>query len=218
MFAAISVVFCGASGPFDDYCYAVTGRKHAKGNTMRRLDPKECALIVIDVQERLAAAMPAPQLAELTRAATILIEACELLGARVIATEQYPNGLGSTIPALHEPLARINAPILSKLDFSACDSPAFERAWAAARARTAVVCGMEAHVCVFQTVRELVARGADVHVALDGVASRRDDHRAAGLELCRAAGATITTMETVVFDWLQRAGSDSFKKLSKRIR
>lgn len=78
--------------------------------------------------------------------------------------------------------------------------------------------GMETHVCVYQTVRELAARGTDVHVVIDGVASRRDDHRAAGIELCRAAGATITTMETVVFDWLGRAGSAEFKKLSKLIR
>jgi nicotinamidase-related amidase len=77
---------------------------------------------------------------------------------------------------------------------------------------------MEAHVCVFQTVRELAARGIDVYVPLDGVASRRDDHRAAGIELCRSAGAIITTMESVVFDWLQRAGSEEFKRLSKLIR
>jgi nicotinamidase-related amidase len=77
---------------------------------------------------------------------------------------------------------------------------------------------MEAHVCVFQTVRELAARGINVLVPIDGVASRRDDHRAAGLELCRAAGATLTTMETVVFDWLQRAGTAEFKKISKLVR
>jgi nicotinamidase-related amidase len=86
------------------------------------------------------------------------------------------------------------------------------------RVRAAIVVGMETHVCVYQTVRELAARGVDVFVPMDGVASRRDDHRAAGLELCRAAGATITTMETVVFDWLRRAGTDVFKHLSKRIR
>jgi nicotinamidase-related amidase len=73
-------------------------------------------------------------------------------------------------------------------------------------------------VCVYQTVRELTARGIGVHVPIDGVASRRDDHRAAGIDLCRAAGATVTTMETIVFDWLRRAGSDEFKRLSKLLR
>jgi nicotinamidase-related amidase len=185
---------------------------------MRRLDPKECAVLVVDVQEKLAAAMPPAQMAELTRAATVLVEAAHLLGARVIATEQYPSGLGPTIPPVAERLARAGAPTLAKMEFSACDSPAFERALASAGARTAVVVGMETHVCVFQTVRELASRGVDVLVPLDGVASRRDDHRAAGLDLCRAAGATVTTMETVVFDWLRKAGGDEFKKLSKLIR
>src|ERR1700722_13442881 len=155
---------------------------------MRRLDPRQCALLVIDVQEKLAAAMPAHQMAELTRAATVLLEAARLLGARVIATEQYPAGLGPTIAPVAQLLG--SAPRLAKVDFSACDNRGFEQAWAASGARAAVVVGMEAHVCVFQTVRELAARGVEVLVPLDGVASRRDDHRAAGLDLCRAAGAT----------------------------
>ena len=84
---------------------------------MRRLDPKACALIVVDVQEKLAAAMPPTQMAELTRATTVLIEAAGLLGAAVIATEQYPAGLGPTIAPIAERLAQINAPRISKLDF-----------------------------------------------------------------------------------------------------
>ena len=185
---------------------------------MRRLDPKECAVLVIDAQEKLAAAMPAAQMSELTRAANVLLEAAELLGARVIATEQYPAGLGPTIAPIAERLARLHAAPIEKITFSACDSTEFERAFAASGARRAIVIGMETHVCVFQTVRELAARGVDVFVPIDGVASRRDDHRAAGIDLCRAAGATVTTMETVVFDWLRRAGTDPFKKLSKLIR
>jgi len=185
---------------------------------MRRLDPKECAVLIIDVQEKLAAAMPATQLAELQRAANVLIEAAAMLGAKVIATEQYPAGLGRTLPNVGERLGRAGAPVIEKVEFSACDNAAFERALAESRARVAVVVGMEAHVCVFQTARDLAARGVPVLVPLDGVASRRDDHRAAGLDLCRAAGATITTAESVVFDWLRRAGSDEFKRISKMIR
>ncbi|AUX38479.1 MULTISPECIES: isochorismatase family protein [Sorangium] len=185
---------------------------------MRRLDPKESAIIVVDVQERLAAAMPAPQMEALTRAATLLIEAARRLGAHVLATEQYPAGLGRTVAPLAEKLAQAGAPVIPKMEFSACDALEFERAFSERAPRTAVVVGMEAHVCVFQTVRELAARGVAVHVPLDGVASRRDDHRLAGLDLCRAAGATITTAETVVFDWLKVAGTDDFKHLSKLIR
>ena len=147
-----------------------------------------------------------------------LVESASLLGAKILATEQYPQGLGRTIGPIAERLAQASVQPIEKIDFSACDAPAFERAFAATRARAAIVIGMEAHVCVFQTVRELAARGVDVHVPLDGVASRRDDHRAAGLDLCRAAGATITTSETLAFDWLRRAGSDPFKRISKLIR
>jgi nicotinamidase-related amidase len=185
---------------------------------MRRLAPEECAVLVIDVQERLAAAMPAAQMAELTRAATVLVDAASLLGARVLATEQYPAGLGATIAPVAAELGRAGVQPIAKMEFSACDNHDFARDFARAGVRAAVVVGMEAHVCVFQTVRELCARGVDVLVPIDGVASRRDDHRAAGIDLCRAAGATVTTMETVVFDWLRRAGTDAFRRLSKRIR
>jgi nicotinamidase-related amidase len=186
---------------------------------MRRLDPKACVVLVIDVQDKLASAMPEHRMKDLVRAGGVLLEAAELLGGRVVATEQYPAGLGHTVAPLRDKLHAMNAPILEKLDFSACDDLAFSRAWASlGPVGSAVVLGMETHVCVFQTVRELCARGVSVHVVEDGVASRRDDHRAGGLDLCRAAGATITTMETVVFDWLGRAGTDAFKKLSKMIR
>jgi nicotinamidase-related amidase len=185
---------------------------------MQRLAPEQCAVLVIDAQEKLAAAMPPAQAAELTRAATVLLEAASLLGARVIATEQYPAGLGPTLAPVAALLKPLGVKPIEKIAFSACDATEFERAFAATGARAAIVVGMEAHVCVFQTVRELAARGVAVHVPIDGVASRRDDHRAAGIDLCRAAGATITTMETVVFDWLRRAGTDPFKRLSKLIR
>jgi nicotinamidase-related amidase len=185
---------------------------------MRRLDPKECTIVLVDVQEKLAAAMPESQLAEVTRAATVLLEAAALLGVPVIATEQYPEGLGPTIPALAERLTTLNAPRIPKLDFSACDEPAFQRAWSERRTPTAIVLGIETHVCVFQTVRELAARGIATHVPLDGTASRLADHRAVGLDLCRSVGGIVTTTETVVFDWLKRAGSDDFRRLSKLIR
>ncbi|WP_437484880.1 isochorismatase family protein [Sorangium sp. So ce1014] len=185
---------------------------------MRRIEPSTSAVILIDVQEKLAAAMPAPQMDALTRAASVLIEAARRLGAAVIATEQYPAGLGRTVAPIAEKLAQAGAPVIHKMEFSACDALDFERAFNERAPRAAIVVGMEAHVCVFQTVRELAARGVAVHVPLDGVASRRDDHRLAGLDLCRAAGATITTAETVVFDWLRVAGTDDFKHLSKLIR
>ena len=185
---------------------------------MRRLDPLETTILVIDVQEKLAAAMPPAAVADVTRAATVLIEAAATFGVHVIATEQYPQGLGRTLGPIAERLVAVSATMIEKVEFSACDNRDFERAWATTRSKTAIVLGMEAHVCVFQTVRELTARGVNVLVPIDGVASRRDDHRLTGLELCRSAGALLTTMETIVFDWLQRAGTPEFKKISKLVR
>ncbi len=185
---------------------------------MRRLSPATSAVLVVDVQDKLVAAMPEEAVAALTRAATILLEASAALGVSVLATEQYPQGLGRTVPALGEKLAALGAPVLEKVEFSAVEAPGFSAAWARQSPKTCVVLGMETHVCVFQTVRELVARGVDVHVPIDGVASRREDHRQVGLDLCRAAGATITTAETIAFDWLQRAGGDAFKRVSKAVR
>ncbi|MEP7125872.1 MAG: isochorismatase family protein [Byssovorax sp.] len=185
---------------------------------MRRLDPQETTILVVDVQEKLAAAMPPAAVADVTRAATVLLEAAATFGVRVIATEQYPQGLGRTLAPIADLLRTHRSPVIEKVEFSACDNRDFERAWASTRSKTAIVLGMEAHVCVFQTVRELTARGISVIVPIDGVASRRDDHRVAGLELCRSAGALLSTMESIVFDWLQRAGTPEFKKISKLVR
>jgi nicotinamidase-related amidase len=185
---------------------------------MRRFEPTECVLVVVDVQEKLAAAMPADQRAEVERSAAILLESASLLGVHVIATEQYPRGLGPTVAPIAARLDALEVKPIEKMTFSAGEVSAFERALAASSARAVVVIGMEAHVCVFLTVRELAARGLQVLVPIDGVASRRPDHRAAGLELCRSAGATLTTSETLAFDWLRTAGTEPFKALSKLIR
>jgi nicotinamidase-related amidase len=185
---------------------------------MRRLYPKTTAVVVVDVQQRLAAAMPAGQLEEVVRAAKILLEAARLLGAPVFATEQYPKGLGPTLAELDALLLAAGAQRFEKTAFSAGDVPAFTDALAACGAQAAIVIGMESHVCVYQTVRDLLARGLEVHVPIDGVSSRRDDHRETGISLCERAGAVRTTTESVTFDWLARAGSDEFRQLSKLIR
>jgi nicotinamidase-related amidase len=185
---------------------------------MDRLDPKKTAVVVVDIQERLADAMPTEQLGRVRRATRILIEAAWLLGAPLLATEQYPKGLGPTLNELNEALVGANAKRFEKTEFSALDAQGFGAAFDETGARAAVVVGMETHVCVYQTVRDLTAKGIDVYVPIDGVASRQEDHRETGLELCERAGAIRTTAETVVFDWLRRGQGDAFKQLSKLIR
>ncbi len=183
-----------------------------------RLDPSRSAVVVVDVQEKLAPAMSAEGLASVVRATTILVEAARATGAHVLATEQYPRGLGPTIAPVAALLAGAGASPVEKVAFSALGEPAFFRALRRLGVRDVVVVGMETHICVFQTARDLRALGYGVHVPFDGVASRRDDHRDVGLDLCRGAGASITTAETVAFDWLRRAGTDAFKTVSKLVR
>lgn len=185
---------------------------------MERLNPKTTAVIVVDVQERLARVMPESQLRELLRAMRILVEAARLLGAPVFSTEQYPKGLGPTLPEVASLLEQAGARRFEKTDFSACDAQGFASALEASGARAAVVVGMESHVCVYQTVRDVLHRGIEAYVPIDGVASRRDDHREAGLHLCERAGATRTTSESIVFDWLARSSAAEFKQISALIK
>ncbi|MEO7093256.1 MAG: isochorismatase family protein [Polyangiales bacterium] len=185
---------------------------------MQRLLPQSTALLVIDVQERLAPAMEPKAYERLLRSLDVLLSAAQLLQVPTAATEQYPKGLGDTVEPVRALLDGLKVQRIAKTAFSACDAPDVARWLGTVAPRAVVVVGVESHVCVFQTVRELAARGIDVHVPHDAVASRRDDDKQIALDLMRRAGATITTTETVVFDWLQKAEGDAFKALSKKIR
>lgn len=180
---------------------------------MDRLDPASTVLFVVDVQERLAAAMPSDTLDRLVKNTTILLATAKTLGMKVIASEQYPKGLGPTLPALFLP-----SPPIAKMTFDAVSDLGIARALSAAQARAVVLVGMETHVCVFQTARELVKRGYATHVVGDAVCSRTKKNRALGLSLCDRAGAVITSTETVAFDLLGAAGSDAFRTVSRLLR
>ena len=185
---------------------------------MERLLPSSTVLLVVDVQERLAAAMPEATLSTLVANASILLQAAQTLGVTVLVTEQYPKGLGATVAPLAARLAAMGVAARPKMTFDACADLGIARALAGAQAKSVVVVGMESHVCVFQTARELVKRGYATHVVADAVASRTEDNRRLGLSLCEAAGAVTTATETVLFDLLERAGTDEFKLLSKLVR
>ncbi len=185
---------------------------------MERLSPSSSVLIVVDVQEKLAPAMEPVAYARLLANTAVLLEAARLLGVTVLASEQYPKGLGATVAPILTKLGEMGVTPIPKMDFDACGEPTFARELSMTSPRSAIVVGMESHVCVFQTVRELARRGITTHVVADAVASRRDENRAAGLSLCERAGGIVTVTETVVFDWMRRAGTDTFKAISKLIR
>jgi nicotinamidase-related amidase len=185
---------------------------------MDRLDPQTSLLLVVDVQERLAAAIPQAAIDRLVANAVILLEAARLLAIPVVASEQYPKGLGATVPLIAEKLRALGVAPVEKLSFDACGEPRLATSIADREPRAVVLLGVEAHVCVFQTARTLARRGTDVRVVADAVASRREENRALGLAMCERAGAIAMPAEAVAFDWLRRAGTDEFRVISKLLR
>ena len=179
-----------------------------------QLDRDDAVLLVVDIQERLAVAMGERE--RVVANAGHLIAAARLLGVPVVVTEQYPKGLGPTVPELRAALDPA-API-EKITFDCCDEPAFGPALEQTGRSTVIVCGMEAHICVLQTVLGLLATGMAVHVAADAVCSRNPENARTALELLRDAGAVITCTETVLFQLLGRAGTPEFKAIQARIR
>lgn len=180
-----------------------------------KLERARTAVLVVDIQSRLTPAMPADTLERVLKYSRALVGAAKELGLPVLATEQYPKGLGPLVPELRELLP---SPPLEKVHFSCGADPAFAAALEKTGRRQIVICGMETHVCVFQTTRDLVAAGYEVHVCADAVSSRTEEHRRVGLELCREAGAIVSLAETAIFDLLHRAGTDEFKKVSPLVR
>jgi nicotinamidase-related amidase len=183
------------------------------------LDAADCGLVVIDCQVKLANAMANEALGAAVRNWIALTEMAARLKLPVCASEQYPQGLGQTLPVLKEALGKVMPPTrwVEKLDFSCCETPLFQQFMANGR-RTFVVCGMETHVCVYQTVRAMVARGLRVHVPGDACLSRSRDNWRVGLELMERVGAVVTSTETVLFDLVKRAEGENFRALTKLIK
>jgi nicotinamidase-related amidase len=171
------------------------------------------ALLVVDVQERLVAAMEPEAVTRMLERLGALIEGAHVLGLPIIATEQYSKGLGHTVPPIRERLGDV--PVIEKLKFSALYDSVRSRL---SGRRDVVVAGMETHVCVYQTVRDLVAEGRHPTVCMDAVLSRTSVDRQAGLDLAKAAGATLSSVEAVLFDLLGEAGSAEFKKISAAVK
>lgn len=180
-----------------------------------RLLPEDTGLVVIDWQVRLCAAMPEAVVERHTRNVTHLLKLAAALGLPVVATEQYPRGLGPTTDPVAEHLA---GPTLAKTKFSAWRDPAARAAIEATGRRRWVVVGIETHVCVYQTVRDMVAAGHAVHVPADAAISRAKANWQSGLALCAAAGALVSNTETVLFDLLGEGRGDAFKMVSRLIR
>ena len=179
----------------------------------QRLKRDDTAVLLVDMQERLAAAMDPEALERVVRRCAALVEGAGALGLPLVVTEQYPKGLGPTLPWLREKLGEVRP--VEKLRFSAL-GPDVRRQLG--QRPNVVVAGMETHVCVFQTVRDLADAGMRPVLCTDAVLSRFPADREVGLQLAREAGATLSSVEAVLFDLLVEAGTPEFKRISAAVR
>lgn len=180
---------------------------------VHRLDRGNAALLVVDIQERLCAAMEPKALERMVKRSIAAIAGAKALGLPIVVTEQYPKGLGPTLPAIKEALGEARP--VEKVSFSC----ALDEVVAKLGGRKQVlVVGMETHVCVFQTARDLSERGLTPFLCADALLSRTEEDRQVGLELGRGAGAVVTSVEAALFDLLGRAGTPEFKAISAAVK
>jgi nicotinamidase-related amidase len=176
----------------------------------KKLDPDRAALVVIDVQEAFRKAVPAFD--DVARAVATLVRGAVATGIPILITEQYPKGLGRTVSEVAEHLPAGVEPI-EKVCFSAPEADGFDLAGR----EQAIVCGVETHVCVNQSVLDLVDAGTEVHVVTDAVGSRTEVNREIGIGKAERAGAVLSSVETALFELVGRAGTDEFKQVQKLV-
>lgn len=171
-------------------------------------------LFVVDIQERLLPAMHEGD--RVLKNTVILMRAAERLGVPILVSEQYPRGLGASVPQVGE-----RAPAgatFEKSEFSCLANAGLRNRFRDLRRFHVVVVGIEAHVCVLQTVMDLRQEGCEAFVVADGVSSRTATNAQLGLDRMTRGGAHVVSAEMVVFEWLRRAGTPEFKELSALIR
>ena len=178
----------------------------------QRLTAPHGALLVVDVQEKLVAAVADGPL--LVANAVRLVRGARLLGVPVQATEQYPKGLGGTVA----PIADLIPERPSKMTFACCSAPQVLEQFYGRLVRHVTLVGLEAHVCVAQTALDLLDLGFRVQVPADAVASRDPFDRDVALRRLEAAGAVVSTTEAVLFEWCETADRPEFKALSALVK
>jgi nicotinamidase-related amidase len=182
--------------------------KKTKGKTHRLIRAK-AALAVIDIQERL---LPAIFEGDRVVQNTVrLIKGARILGVPVLVTEQYKKGLGATTAAIAAQIEGLAQ--MEKIAFSACGAAGFNQALKAKKISDVILCGIEAHVCVSQTCLDLLDKGFRVFVVVDAMSSRTTDNHFIAVERMRDAGGVVVSTEMVLFELLEKAGTDEFKQI-----
>jgi nicotinamidase-related amidase len=176
-----------------------------------KLDPERTTLVVIDVQEAFRKALPSFD--DVAAATATLVRGAAALGIPVVVTEQYPKGLGETVPEVADHLPQ-DTEVIDKVRFSAADADGFDLG----ERDQALVCGIETHVCVNQTVLDLIDEDVEVHVAADAVGSRTDANRELGLAKMERAGAVVSGVEMALFELLRGSDAEGFKEVQGLVK
>ena len=179
------------------------------------LDPANAVLVVIDVQAKLTPAMPHKVYERMRATTAMLVETADLLGIPVVTTEQYPQGIGHTVPEL---TAACAGGVIEKTSFGCCGEPAFLAKLEQLGRRQVIVTGMEAHVCVYQTVLGLLQAGYHVHLVRDAICSRHKEDFQAGVGNAARAGALVITAEIALFQLLKDSRHEQFRAISKLVK
>lgn len=178
------------------------------------LKADKAVLVIVDVQGRLATLMYNRE--EFFRNLVKMIKGAQVLGIPILWNEQLPDKLGQTIPEIREILAGM-APLV-KSHFSCCGNPEFMDKLEASGRRQILLIGMETHVCVYQTARDLLRNDYKVHLVADAVSSRTEENSRIGIEAIKDAGAHVTTVEMALFEMLKIATGDQFKQIVQIIK
>ncbi len=176
-----------------------------------RLAPEQCALLVVDIQDRMMSAIPARD--EVVKNAALLIKAANILQIPVLATTQYAARIGALLPEIQAELGGVVP--LDKLEFGCFDNgPIAEAAKQLPReVNTIVVCGVETHICIYQTVVGGLLQGYRMWVPADGVASRVEKNCQTGLARISEVGGIVANTEMIIYEWLHKAGTPAFKAI-----
>ncbi|WP_067868399.1 hydrolase [Neptuniibacter marinus] len=175
------------------------------------IHPNKSCLLIVDIQDKLVPAIDEPT--ELIKNTRWLTEIAAKVNVPILTSEQYPQGLGHTIPEIAELIPEEG--IMEKEHFSCMSEPSCNEKINALRPNQVVVVGMEAHVCVLQTAIQLKQQAREVYVVADCVSSRDPKDKALALERMRQCGIYIVSREMVAFEWMQKAGTDTFREISK---
>ncbi len=177
----------------------------------------DSVLVLVDIQERLAAAMPTSVRTRVVRSSGILVQSAAALDVPLIITAQYPAGLGPLEPALVKHLPA-NVHRIEKTCFSCANAAEFTAVLEQTKRRQVILCGMETHICILQTALDLQRQGYTVFVIEDAVSSRAKPNQENALARLRQAGVLISNMESILFEWLRDSTHEHFKMLSGLIR